>query len=327
MFNQKFSQQALFFIGFMLIIASCRKDTTTFDPYTNGQSELDYLLSFVPNEQAKSVFILKGTDLLHDTMLTTAHGVRVKLENNDFLFTLENGTSQPCSSCNTVKVEITEVLTTGEWLSRRLPANNALGLPQDHISAVHISISCDANALVVAPSRHLKIYLPSGATTNNFEVAYAALDAAKKPIHWEAGAPNSVFNATWSSAAGTNTYEGFELLGKKMGWITAIRPYTPNAFISFCVNLPIQFDESNTRVFALFNDDQVSMELVPDGNGGTFCLENAPKDKNVHFVTISKAGKQYWLGDLSSYIASDVTVKITPTTSTDQNIIAFIRGL
>ncbi len=329
MFNRKINYQAFFAIGFMLLsLPACRKDNETFDPYANSQKELDALLGSVPSSLTTTVFTLKGADLINDTTLETPGGVRVKLENNNFLFTLENGTAQPCTSCNTVKVELTEVLRAGDWLSRGMPAVNQADKLTEHIGAVHVKISCDAKNLLIDTNRHLKLYIPDSSNGSNYTIAYAQPDAQQKLTAWETGAASSVYNATWTVAGSASPYQGYQLLTKKMGWVSAIRPITPNASITFCVKLPKQYYLDNTRVFALLQNGAVTVQMQPKvDEKGVFCLENAPVGEDIRFVTVSSTGAHFWLGSGEAVVSDNGASSVSPVISDQQSIITFLRGL
>jgi hypothetical protein len=329
MFNRKINYQAFFAIGFMLLsLPACRKDNETFDPYTNSQKELDALLSSVPSTLTTTVFTLRGSDLVNDTMLATPGGVRLKLENNDVLFTLENNTAQPCTSCNTVKVEITEVLRPGDWLSRGMPTVNQSAELLEHIGAVRVKISCDAKNLLIANSRHLKLYIPDSSNGTNYTIAYAQPDAQQKLTAWENGEANSVYNATWTVAGSVSSYEGYQLLTKKLGWVSAIRPLAPNASITFCVKLPKQYYLDNTRVFALLEDGTVTVQMQPKiDEKGVFCLDNAPMGEDIRFVTVSSTGSHFWLGNGEAVVSDMAPSSVSPVISDQQSIITFLRGL
>jgi hypothetical protein len=315
-------------IGFLLTLSACRKDKIILEPYDNSQSELDYFLSFVPETPTTTIFILQGGNLGTDTMLTTPNGVRVHIQDNDLLFTQENGAAQPCTACNNVQIAVTEVLKTGDWISRKLPSTNADSQLEKHIGAVNIAVTCDGKLLKLAVDRHLKVYIPAKDIVGDYTVAYTDTDANGTFSRWESGNPDAVFSATWAATPFTpNIYEGFEILSKRLGWISASSPIDISSIGDFCVQLPMQFDQDNTRVFAIFETENTFSEMQPEVNTGKFCLNNAILNKPVRIFSISKAGSQYWLGDLNTVSASDARARLTPVTSNDQSIIQFLRGL
>jgi hypothetical protein len=321
-------QRYFWIIGFLLTLSACRKDKITLEPYDNSQGELDYFMSFVPETPTTTIFILQGENLAKDTMLTTSNGVRVHIQDNDLLFTQENGTAQPCTACNNVQIAITEVLKTGDWISRKLPYVNTDSQLEKHIGAVKISVTCDGKLLKLAADRHLKVYIPAKDATGNYRVSYTQTDDKGTFTPWESGSPDAVFNATWSATPFTpDIYEGFEILSKRLGWVSALAPVDMASTGDFCVELPMQFDQDNTRVFAIFEAENTFAEMQPQLNTGVFCLDNAILNKPVRIFSISKAGNQYWLGEIKTISASDAGAQLTPVTSNEQAIIKFLRGL
>ncbi len=315
-------------IGFLLTLSACRKDEITLVPYDNSQGELDYFMSFVPETPTTTIFILQGSNLAKDTMLTTPNGVRVHIQNNDLLFTQENGTAQPCTACNNVQIAVTEVLKTGDWISRKLPSTNTNSQLEKHIGAIKIEVTCDGKLLKLAADRHLKVYIPAKDAAGNYTVSYTATDDKGTFTSWELGNPDAVFSATWAATPFTpNIYEGFEILSKRLGWVSALAPIDMANTGGFCVQLPMQFDQDNTRVFAIFEAENTFSEMLPEPNTGKFCLDNAILNKPVRIFSISKAGSQYWLGDTNTVSASDARAQLNPVPSNEQAIIQFLRGL
>jgi hypothetical protein len=315
-------------LGLLLTLSACRKDTISLVPYDNSQGELDYFMSFVPETPTTTIFSLQGGNLAKDTMLTTPNGVRVHIQDNDLLFAQENGTAQPCTACNNVQIAVTEVLKTGDWISRKLPSTNTNSQLDKHIGAVKIEVTCDGKLLKLAADRHLKVYIPAKDATGNYTVSYTATDDKGTFTPWELGNPDAVFSATWAATPFTpNIYEGFEILSKRLGWVSALAPIDMANTGSFCVQLPMQFDQDNTRVFAIFEAENAFSEMLPEPNTGKFCLDNAILNKPVRIFSISKAGSQYWLGDTNTVSASDARAQLNPVTSNEQAIIQFLRGL
>jgi hypothetical protein len=303
-----------------LSLQACRDDKDEFVPYVDDQLGLQAIVEALPTASSTTVFTFAGQDLVSDRVLELSSGAKIILENNDALFQSLDGTLQPCSTCNEIKVEIKEAHKPSEWLGWGLPANDNNGTLLDHAPAISITVSCDQKPLELLPSRHIRTFVPH-ATLGNYYIAYP--NSA-----WEPGAPNSVFSANWT--IGGTSYTGYEFLVKKMGWTAAIRPFVPNGSLNFCVKLPEQYNQDNSRVYALCDNNQknvAELEPMPD-NPGNFCMANAPLGTTIRFVVISKTGPGYWLVDGTTVTATDnTTLGLVPTTSSAQDIIAFLQGL
>ncbi len=302
-------------------LQSCRDDKDGFTLYQNDQAGLTALLEAVRTADQTTVFRFEGSQLANDRELELASGAKLVLENNDALFQRPDGTPLPCSTCSEVTIEVIEANKPADWLGWGLPAYDTNGNLLDHTPAISITATCDNQAMVLQPGRHIRMYVPHDELAG-YQIAYATGST------WTLGANNAVFNSNW--AIGGNNYEGYEFLVKKTGWITGIRPFAPNGSMNFCVKLPLQYNQDNTRLYALYGDslhNVVELE-AQTSDAGVFCWPNAPINGSIRFVAIAKSGPQYWFADRNSVAASDNNnLKMTPITSDEASIIAFLKGL
>ncbi len=302
-------------------LSSCRDDKDDFDKYKDDQAGLTALVEGLTDASNTTVFKIPGSQLANDRELVLASGAKIALENNDALFQRPDGTAQPCSTCNEVVFEIVEARKPSDWLGWGLPANNNNGELIDHTPALRITATCDNQAIELLPNRYIRTYIPHDELAG-YQIAYPAGTV------WEQGTANTVFNSNWT--INSNNYTGYELLVKKMGWATAIRPFAPNGSMNFCVNLPLQYNLDNTRLYALYGSTQQNIvELEANAaEDGIFCWPNAPTNMAIRIVAISKSGPQYWLAQRTSAAASDNNnLKISPTASDESNIMTFLKGL
>ena len=315
------------FLISVVFFSACRKDNTTFTPYTASLGEIDYFFQGTLNENTTTVFALKGGAVIPDTILTTPGGVRIFLTNTEFLFADALGSVIPASGCQQIKIEIIEVRDKGDWMARLLPSSTADGRVVDHTGAVRLRIICDGQEVVLADDRYIKIQIPSGTLNGNMTLNYLPVNADGTYNGWEAGEANSIFWAEWQGQLPLGLISGYELLTRKTGWVTAVRALEAVSYSNYCVSLPLQFDADNTRVFLLFDDTQTIAEMKSTGEPSKFCLAQTPLGYSVRLITVSKAGPTYWLGNEKTETASDATFHLSPIEKTAAQISAFIKGL
>ncbi len=316
----------IFFIS-VLFLSACRKDETTFEPYSASLGEINYFMQGLLNGDRVTTISLTGGAVVPDTVLTTEGGVRVFLANTEFLVTDAQGVIVPLSSCQQIKIVITEVNDKTDWLVRGLPSVTDGGQVADHSGAVHLRIFCDGKEMKLADNRYIKVQIPAATLANDMSLSYLTPNADGSFTGWEAGESNSVFWAEWQGAEPGVTHSGYELLLKRTGWATATRILEASSYSNYCVSLPIQFDGANTQVYLSIDGKRTITAMKSVDVSNRFCLENTPVGYSVQIITVSKAGPTFWLGNVKTETASDATFKLTPVEKTAEQISDFLQGL
>lgn len=302
----------------------CRKDVEEFIPYVPALEDLGQLFSQVPGSSAHSVFQFGGS--IPDTTLTTASGVRVFLADTDNLFADDTGTPVPCSTCPSLKVEITTVLRKGDLVSREFSTTT---FPDQQMlesaGLVDVRASCNGKNLRLLPGRYIKVQLPTSDVPTPMNVYTGALDADGRVTGWSSTG-SGAFWAEWPLPGGGGTQTGYELIVPQLGWSNCARPLTEQSS-PFCVSLPGQFTALNTRVFLVFETIRAVTELEGDDDSSDFCFPEAPLGYPVRVVVLAKTGGQYWLTYKSTEIGSNVQMPLAPQPQQEKDLVDFLKSL
>ena len=310
-------------LGALALAWGCRKDVEDFRPYTPTQEDLAQLFLKAPDNSTHTVFPLGGS--IPDTTLTTASGVRVFLADTEHLFADDAGTPVPCSTCPSLKVEVTTVLSKGDLAARGLPTSAvADGQLLESVGVVQVQANCAGKNLNLLPNRYLKIQIPTPEVKSNMNVYAGTFDDTDKFTGWKASGA-SVFWADWPLPGG-GLQTGYELIVPELGYSNCARPIVEQTS-SFCVTLPGQFSALNTRVFLVFDNIRTVAELQGTDDSSEFCYPGAPLGYPVKIVAVSKTGGQYWLTNQFTEIGSNVKMSVAPLPQSEADILTFIKGL
>ncbi|MBL7797132.1 MAG: hypothetical protein JNJ90_11615 [Saprospiraceae bacterium] len=304
----------------------CRKDVQEFIPYKPVLENLDQLLLQTPDPTTRSVFQFGGA-VIPDTILTSTSGVRVFLADTENLFADNAGTPVPCSTCPSLKVEVTTVLRKGDFLARKLPTSTYPDSEMlESAGAVQVRVLCGNKELQVLPSRYLKVQIPTASTNqSNMTVYTGVLDAEKNLSGWS-DTNEPAFLAKWPLPGSGDQQDGYELIIPQTGWSNCARPLNEQSS-SFCVTLPEQFTALNARVFLVFKNNNAIAELTGDDESSEFCFPQAPLGYPVTIVVVGKTGEQYWLTNLFTEIGTNVQLSVTPVPMQEQDLLNFLKNL
>lgn len=323
-----FYRPKLFFIYTLLStltlagVGGCRKDVETFRPYPPTLESIQQMLQQVPDASTKTTFSLSA--VAEDKILVTPNGVRIFLTDPDNLFTDAYTIPVPCSTCQTLEVEVTEALDKSEIIGYGVPTLTTAGDLLESGGMVRVRITCDGKALRLQPNRQLKIQIPANNPADNMLVFNGSM-ASDTFLGWEnSGLP--VFQAEWPNA-NMDLVQGYELLSQQLDWINADR-FINEQTTSFCVDLPDNFNPQNTVAYLVVKNIRSVAFLEYDLTEGTFCYHNAPKGFPVKIVTVSQtADGQYWLGNQETEIGTDATVSVDPKQVSEQQMVTFLKSL
>lgn len=303
----------------------CRKDVQEFIPYTPSQEDLGQLLLQVPAATAHNLFSFGGG--IPDTTLTTASGVRVFLADTEHLFADDTGTPFPCSSCPSLKVEVTTVLNKGEMVARGLPTATYPDQQMlESAGLVEIRVTCNGKILQLLNNRYLKVQIPDDSPKSSMKVFTEKYDMNSNWSGW--GATGSeAFLADWPKPANPGFIQtGYELIVEQLGWTNCARPIIEQSS-PFCVTLPKQFTALNTRVFIVFQNIRAVAELKGDDTDSEFCFPEAPLGYPITVVVIGKTGGQYWLAQKFTEIGSNVQLPLAPQPIEEKELINVLQSL
>lgn len=303
-------------------VGGCRKDVETFRPYPPTLESIQQMLQQVPDASTKTSFSLNA--VTEDKVLVTPNGVRVFLTDPDNLFADDNGNPVPCSTCQTLHVEVTEALDKSDIIAYNVPTTTTDGDLLESGGMARIVVSCDGKALQLLPNRQLKVQIPAENPVDNMLV-FNGVMANDTFLGWE-NVILPVFQAEWQNT-NMDIVKGYELLTPLLGWINADR-FVNEQPTSFCVDLPDNFNPENTIAYLVIKNIRSVALLEYDLTKHTFCTDNAPIGFPVKIVTVSQTAEgQYWLGNQETEIGTNATVTVDPKQVSEQQMLDFLKSL
>lgn len=283
------------------------------------------MLEQVPSSSTQTTFVLNN--LAQDTTLATPDGVRVFLTDTEQLFADSNDDPVPCSTCQTLSLEVTDVRDKGDIIAYGVPTVTTDGDLLESGGMLHITVVCDGKEMKMLPGRKLKIQIPAPAPAADMRL-FTGLMQGGTFAGWE-NTGLQVFQADWI-AANMSMVEGYELLTPHLGWLNCDRFVNTNGQNnSFCIDLPPDFNPENTITYLILDNTQSVAPLESDWTTQNFCFSNAPPSGfPVRVVTVSQTGNgQFWLGNYATEIGTNDTLSLAPQKVTDQQIVNFLKSL
>lgn len=303
-------------------VGGCRKDIEAFRPYPPTLEAIQQMLQQVPDPSTKTTFSLNA--VTEDKVLVTPSGVRVFLTDPDNLFTDANGNPVPCSTCQTLGVEVTEVLDKSDIIAYGVPTTTVDGKLLESGGMARIVVTCDGKALQLSPDRQLKVQLPANDPADNMLIFSGMMDNDTFAGWDNTNLP--VFQAEWQNANMDVVY-GYELFSPYLDWINVDR-FVDEPITSFCVELPANFNPENTTAYLVVKNVRTVVFLEYDAVEKTFCSKNAPIGFPVRIVTVSQtADGRFWLGNQETEVGTDATMTLTPNEVTEQQMLDFLKSL
>jgi len=304
----------------LAVAGGCRKDVEEFRPYPVTLGDIALLMKQVPDPATRTVFTMNGA--FPDTTLRTAGGVRVSLADTEALFEDELGNPVPCSTCQSLEIEITEALRKGDLLARGLATYNAEGQMFESSGAVRVTFTCDGKKLKVQDNRNFKIQIPAAAPKTDWLLfTHTAQDSTT----WQ-NTQDKAYEAYWQGPNST-TVTGYELVVNSSDWASAGRLMTVGTG-SLCADLPPNLNPQNTVVFMVFKKNRSVIQLDKVISGQNFCASNLPPSEPVRIITVSKFGDDFLVSQLEDETGLSTSVKpMTPVVMSEAEVLNLLRGL
>lgn len=302
----------------------CRKDVDQFRVYDTSLADLQQLLSKVPASSTHTVFTFTG--VIPDTFLTTASGLRVQLTDTENLFANAQGSTTPCSTCQTFTIEITEVLDKGDMLARGLSTLQFSSEKLvESVGMAQVRAFCNGQEMQLLSGRTIKVQIPGPTNLRpGLSVFHGNTGTDDQFLGWE-NSGQEVYWADWFDQ-NNNPVAGYEVVTEQLGWVSAGQELSEQTS-SFCVSLPAGYTPENTQAFLVFDNLDAIVELKNDGDQTTFCYDDAPKGRPVRMIVISKHAGEFWLGDASTEIGTNATLLMYPQNATQDEILNLLSHL
>ena len=141
---------------------------------------------------------------------------------------------------------------------------------------------------------------------------------------------NEIGIKKWDEQNSTgNSIKGFEVTSNRLNWISAIEPVDySNELEGFAVVLPPNFTNNNTIVYAVLEDNNTAVQLIPNFNSKAFISDHFPSNKKTTLLSITKIGNDFYIGKRYLNEISDKTIyKLNPEKTTLKYISDFLDSL
>jgi len=301
----------------LAVLAGCRKDEITFIAYTPTAESLNTVLMSAPAFQSTSAFNFSGA--VPDTILSTADGYKVHLTDTETLFADDSGKLVPCSSCNTLRVEIESATQRGTIIAKGLSTLDASGRLLEAGGTLKFSANCQGKKLQLHNNRSLKVEGPE-ITSNDKFFLFEAPDFG-----------NSIFGG-WSSTGQeaipvqSTSSTAFSVELKQLGWLNLGR-YLPGATRACYALLPAEYSGDNTRVYFVSKKEVAVAPMIYVADKRFFRLNTAPLNSPAQIVTISKMsnGWRFFRKDID--LNTQTSFGIIPKEVTEKQLIEQLAAL
>lgn len=326
-------------IALLLLLGSCAKEglNNDFKPYTNNElNDTAWVKSISNNANIFSladslfqkVYFTDSVDLTRDQ--TIQFGDTLELEFKGNCLTTGTGLLQDGKA----KIEIIKIIKKGDFIQSFRP-NSSNGFPLETGGAFFIRITKNGTELVLAPGTSMKIkwtdieapkpYMQVYYGKEGFPIPNSALDSAH---NWVPDNDTSWIKP-WVKNIGTNEKRGYILETKKLRWVSAQHALTPNTKLTNIYGiLPPNYTNKNTMVFAVFANTRTVLSLKSDFASRSFTTGNIPMGTKLSLVSISKIGKDFYLGTkLVNDVGTMVNYSFTPEKKSLAQILEYLNSL
>lgn len=175
------------------------------------------------------------------------------------------------------------------------------------------------------PKQNMQVFLGK----DGYQAPTTGIDTA---FHWKRSLDTSylpVWYKSGSGGAGGNI-GGYKFKISNSNWVLAGK-FTNQSQSSakLTVLLPPNFNNKNTIVFAVYDQQQVVLNLKPDFASRSFSIANIPLNTSLRIISISKIGDSYYYEkeSVSSFSNQVGYYKLTPEKKSLSEIVKAIEGL
>lgn len=208
----------------------------------------------------------------------------------------------------------------------------------ESVGAFYIKAFKDNNELFLIPDSTFKIRFND--TKRDKRTNIKVCTGIENPIPQPT--KNHHFNFSWVESddeikikkwdkqnATGNAIKGYEVTSNKLNWISAIEPIDNSSELEgFAVMLPPNFTNKNTIVYAVLEDNNTAVQLIPSFNSKAFISDHFPSNKKVTLLSITKIGKDFYFGKRYLNEIDDKKIyKLNPEKTTLKYISDFLDGL
>lgn len=217
------------------------------------------------------------------------------------------------------EVDVIFLRKKGDFIRYQRPTTSG-GYLLETGGAMDIRVKQNAMPLQLAPGNFIRIRYREVSPQVNMSVFYGDTTVTgNNGFDWTQAAPQQgSVNMIRDSAA---LMKGYELLSQHFRWINCDR-FTDSTVeaITTSVLLPVNFTNQNSALFAVFSDQRTVVRLSEDVQHHLFTANNIPLGSKLTFISLSKIGKDFYLGTKDATITTGASVNLLPEKQTLQQI-------
>jgi hypothetical protein len=319
----------------LIVFSGCKKEfSEEFHVYNNGLNDVEWRTQSTSTDPTNEITAVLSNDfpVLLDTLNTDSS--RTLKFNDSLSISLTglagNGTAPGTSINGTFVVKLIHLKKKGDFIRFAKPTTsfNALlhtsgafntilyknGQPiqLDTITKYNIAYSFVNNTNTMR-------YFYEDSITNN-------LDTIK--TWFQSNYYGGVYPYQFVDSITNIVNKGYNIYSRKLNWISSNK-YNDSTLPSTSVHvkLPANFNNTNSQVYAVFNNQATIVRLKPNLTAKEFTFEKIPLNSNPTFVVISKIGNDLFLGTSVHTVINSNVINITPQTRTLNFIQAYLDSL
>jgi hypothetical protein len=260
----------------------------------------------------------------------------LKITFNKGIFTsLENGVATPVAPTGTAVVQVLRIRTSGDLIRTMRPTQTGHTLTELG-TGLFIRVMKDGKELSIKSGENYQINLiETGAEPKANMQRYFGSESIPAPAHnvydpnftWKIDTDISNINYFWDN----NKPVGYALVVNKLRWVTAQRPTataSSNSRSRVTVYFSPSFTNKTTAVYAVIVGQKTVVKLDFDYASRSFRTDLLPYGFAYRLVSISKIGKDFYLGDGSiANLTTPSVLKLNPQKVNEQKLHAYLDDL
>lgn len=308
------------FALFALAFTQCRPDVIIpFEPFGPKTDEIRALLQQATDSTRIYSFTLNRPTNASVT-LTAAHGSFLLIPNLDATFVNQQGDAVDCSSCNELKLNIKEAMSSSQLVAHSLDLYP--GIVAETTGAVHFSATCDGKQLQIKPGSKVILTAISNGSNSEFDHYEAITNADNQQTGWFAQPVGTVFHYSNST---TNDI-GYEFNLIKTGWSAGFKPFNASAKQNVALQLETKYNAENTFAYLVLDDFKTCIQIPFNQTTGQFVLADVPTGMTARVLIVSLINDE-WQSAIYPLNTNSPQVIIAPKKALESEILQFVRDL
>lgn len=313
-------------------LASCKKDTDEFVPYTESDfSDTTWTNTSISDTKSKAIVnALSSPASTNNFGATNSLAVDISsstqliLPANSYLLNGNNYTGIVSASLNSL-------LTKGDFV-RNLISNTGTNPLQETVAAFNLNLKTVAKETLEfkSQSKFNVNYADSNFPVVGYSYYFGTIaNANQGGMIWNAADSSIGKLQNGPVTIQGNSKTAYIIESNKLGWL-AINKNLNIANTANCnVILPINFTNKNTAVFVVLKNKNVVLRLAADANSKSFIGTKLPQGEEATFVALSYLDNKFYLGYTITSISNNAQYNIKTTTASISlaSLNSFLDGL